>query len=221
MRELTFTPPDVSLTRSKLLIHPEIPHDCQSSTLPKINRAREVTMPARIPDHKRTQILASIRAGEETCRGIARHHNVSDATVRKIAKDAGITDAFTREQTKAATRARVVDMAARRARIAEDLLDDVARLRERAWSEYPVVVNTSDGPEVIHLPRPPLRDVQAAYTSVGIAMDKHLGITRHDADPGVESGRSMLVTLAAAVGVAHQQLTETPERQHEDHQPGL
>jgi hypothetical protein len=145
-------------------------------------------MPARIPNHKRAKILASIRAGEETCRGIARDHHVSDTLVRKIAKEAGVPVPWSREQTKAATAAKTADNAARRANLATRLL----HLSEKALDQAEAELDQASA-------------LQAA-TIAGIAVDKHLAVVRHDADPGVETGKSMLIALAAAVGVAHQQL---------------
>lgn len=172
-------------------------------------------MPAPIPDSTRAAILADIRTGEKGCRAIARDHAVSEGTVRNIAEEAGIMDAFSRVNTENATRARQSDMAARRAQIAEMLLDDIQRLRDRAWEPYDVVTNTQDGAEITTLPLPPLRDAQAAYTSIAISLDKHLALVRHDGDAGgdLESARSLLGDLGRALGVAADQLGreyETP-----------
>lgn len=165
-------------------------------------------MPAPIPDNVRTAILADIQAGEKGCRAIARDHGVSPDTVSQAARDAGILDAFGRTQTETATRARQADLAARRAQIAELLLDDIERLRDRAWEPYQVVTSSQHGAEITTLPLPPLRDAQAAYTSIAISLDKHLALVRHDGDTGgdLESARSLLGDLGRALGVAAEQL---------------
>lgn len=123
-------------------------------------------MPAPIPDDVRAAILADIKAngGERSCRGIARDHGVSDATVRKIAKDAGITDAFSRAQTKKATEASRVDHAARRAVLAEQWLS----LAEDAVAQT----------------RAQLADAKAkdAATIAAIAVDKHRALDQYDSD---------------------------------------
>lgn len=160
-------------------------------------------MPRPLDPEVRTAILADIKAGGKSCRGIARDHGVSDATVRKIAKDNQVVNAFSRAQTENATRARVADMAAQRAEKSALLLADVDRLRERAWSPYQVVVNTSEGPEIVTLKLPPLRDTQAAYTSIGIAIDKHLAIERHDSGTGAEQAASLLGTLLDNLQARH------------------
>jgi hypothetical protein len=166
-------------------------------------------MAAPISARKRTAILKAIKAGGSSRAQIARDHKVSGSTVSKIAKEAGIEAPFDRAHTKTATQARVTDMAARRAKLAELLLQDAYALRERAWETYPVVNMTPDGPEITYLPLPPARDTQALYTALGITVDKHVMIVKHDADPGTDSAKSMLADLGRALGVAAEALSET------------
>ena len=164
-------------------------------------------MPPRIPDNQREAILADIKARDgRSCRAIAREHDVSDATVRKIAKDHGITDAFTREQTENATRARVADMKARRTQLAEQLIEDAEKLRGRAWSEYQYYERTREDPMLVTLTLPPLGEVRNAYTSVGIVVDKHLALLKHDSDNGADSAKSLLAGLGDALTAAADQL---------------
>ncbi|MGS2641693.1 hypothetical protein [Streptosporangium sp. G12] len=163
-------------------------------------------MPAPIPDTKRAAILSAIKAGGNSCRGIARDHEVSDATVRKIAKDEHVVDAFSRAQTEKATRARTIDMKARRAEIAEVLLGDVDRLRERAWSRYRYYERGPEGPELVVLDLPPLREAREAYTALGIAIDKHDKLIKMDSDNGAEHAKSVLGALADALQVVADQL---------------
>lgn len=96
-------------------------------------------MPAALPPDKRQAVLHAIRAGG-TCRGIARDHHVSTATVRNIAADNGIENAFARDQTKKATEARVADHAAklaqlagRNAQVAEAILDSFDTMTVDEW----------------------------------------------------------------------------------------
>lgn len=172
-------------------------------------------MPAPLPEDLRAAIRADIEAGEKGRNAIAREHGVSAQTVSNIADDAGMHGAFSRLQTENATRARQADLAARRASIAQMLLEDAERMRERAWAEYPVVVTSQQGAEVVTLEQPPLRDAQAAYTSIAICLDKHLALVRHDGDAGgdLESAKSLLGDLGRALGIAADQLGreyETP-----------
>ena len=149
-------------------------------------------MPAPIPDTTRNAILADIRAGQKSCRGIARDHNVSDATVRKIAKQAGITNAFAREHTENATRARQADMAAQRARLAARLIDLAELSLDQATQ---------------HIRELTPRD---AAIVLGIAVDKHIALERHDSDPGTDTARSLLSDLGRALGAAAAALDSEP-----------
>jgi hypothetical protein len=165
-------------------------------------------MAAPITARKRSAILKAIKAGGSSRAQIARDHKVSGSTVSKIAKEAGIEAPFDRAHTKNATQARTVDMAARRAELAELLLGDAFKLRDRVWDKYQVVSFGPDGPEIAYLNLPPAKDTQCLMASVGIAIDKHLVITKHDADPGTDSAKSMLADLGRALGVAAEALSE-------------
>jgi transposase-like protein len=156
-------------------------------------------VPPRIPDDKRAAILTAIRAGSQSRAQIARDHGVSPQTVGNIARDSGDTDAFSRLQTEKATHAAVADNRSRRARIASDLLDDVMRLRERAWSEYTYYERGQMGPELVTLKQPPLKEAKEAYVAIGICLQRHAELEKLDAARGDEGARSMLGDLADAL----------------------
>lgn len=163
---------------------------------------------ARIPDDTRAAIEDQIRADMDTeagasCRGIASQYSVSPDSVRRIAAEAEIEQPFARAKTQNATRARTTDMAARRAALAEGLLDDAVKLRERAWSEYEYYERSPDGPVRVRLDLPPLGEARNAYTAVGIAVDKHLVLVKHDTGTGADQARSMLGALAEGLGAAY------------------
>jgi transposase-like protein len=157
-------------------------------------------VPRPLPDAKRRAILTDIQSGEKPCRRIAREHGVAQSTVSKIAREEGLS--FDRTKTVKATRAKQADNRARRAQIGSDLLDDVGRLRARAWSEYQQPMSTPKGPAVLNLSLPPLTEVRAAYTSIGICLDKNIAVERHDADTGTENARSVLGALGEALLIA-------------------
>ncbi len=170
-------------------------------------------MPPRIPDDKRAAILADIRAGTKGRNQIARYHSVSVGTVTKLAKDAGSTDAFDRSQSAKATRAVQQDNRSRRAQIASELLDDIAAFRERAWSPYTYYERGSDGPELVTLDRPPLKEAKEAYVAIGISLQRHMELEKFDADRGEEQAKSMLGDLAKALkAVAGDSTGDGPRR---------
>lgn len=159
-------------------------------------------MPPRIPDTTRAAILADIKAEKLGNREIAKRHGVSPSTVTKIAKDNNVANAFERTQTEKATRATAADNRANRARIAAELLADVDRFRERAWSSYSYYERGSEGPELVTLDQPPLRDAREAYVAIGISLQRHLDLEKFDADRGAEGAKSMLGQLAQALDEA-------------------
>ncbi|WP_433731035.1 hypothetical protein ACQP2Y_21650 [Actinoplanes sp. CA-051413] len=159
-------------------------------------------MPPRIPDDKRNAILADITAGTKSRNQIARDHNVSVGSVTNLAKSADLTTAFDRSGTVKATRAAVEDNRSRRARIASELLDDVERFRQRAWSPYTYYERGVDGPELVTLDQPPLKEAKEAYVAIGISLQRHAELEKLDADRGDEGARSMLGDLAEAIGQA-------------------
>lgn len=162
---------------------------------------------------QRAAILADIKAGTKSRNQIARDHGVAAGTVTNIARQAGATDAFDRAATEAATRARVIDCKAAREQLKQDLIGDAQRLRDRAWSPYQVVVGTPKGAQTVSLDLPPLADTRAAYTAIGMAVDRHLRLEQHDAHDSAADARSMLGSLSEALGVAARHLdagTEDP-----------
>jgi IS30 family transposase len=135
---------------------------------------------------------------------ISRELGRAAGTISKIASELGLS--FGREQTAAATHAKVQDAKARRVELAQALLDDVAKLRQRAWAPYTIALSGPEGIDTITLTLPPLRDQQSAYQAIGTCVTKHLDLTRHDADPGLDAGKSMLSALAEGLGEAYKQL---------------
>jgi hypothetical protein len=135
---------------------------------------------ARIPDNVREAIANDLRAGELSVRNIADKHNVGFASVSRIANQYGIESAA-RSQTKRATEARKVDIAAEQARLAQLLIGDAFRLRDRAWEPQTVALSGKHGVEIVEIPTP-AGDFRNFYTSIGIIVDKVNVLTRDDSD---------------------------------------
>lgn len=151
----------------------------------------------RIPDDVREQIADAARAGRLSCREIARQHGISPGTVRNIVKAAGIVGAFARASTENATRARVVDMAARRAELAEKALDLAGRMVERATAPYTVICTTKDDVFREILDEPPANEVKAFATAYGIFLDKHMALIKFDTKEVANPAASSLVDRLA------------------------
>lgn len=165
---------------------------------------------AKLTPDEQQAILDLIDAGH-TRNDIARRTHRSPGTITNIARANDRT--FDRTETETATRARQVDMAARRAAIAAGLLDDVVRLRGELFApcvERRAMVVSRGGDRgsaveivEVHHPRPPFADQQRIMTCVGIAVDKVLAIDRHDnqADEGLAAvDRWLREMIGEAVG---------------------
>ena len=160
-------------------------------------------MGARIPDEQRQQILAAIRAGAQSCRSIAKAFGVSPATVSALARDNGLSFERSEGKTRAATRARIFDAKVARADMIERLHGDAERLRQRAWQPCTMLVGSGTAAAWVTTNLPSFRDQQAAYTSLGIALDKAMALERYDDDAGLTAGQTMLGDLMSALGVVH------------------
>lgn len=145
-------------------------------------------MAAPITDTERQAIIATLR-DTGNVRETARRHGRSVGSVSRIAKDADVS--VDRSATKTATEARWADMAAKRAQLASDLLDDAARLRQQLWQpaveRKALVVKDSGefaGSHVeivdVHLDEPTFADKQRIMTMAAIAIDKSIRIEEHD-----------------------------------------
>lgn len=160
--------------------------------------------------HKRAAILADIHARQLGRNAIARKHRVGLGTVSTIAHDEGIYDAFDRTQTARATADRQADMKARRAQLAEDLLDDAERLRDRLFDPYTAAVSGREGVERVTLDEPDAASLRNFMTAIAVALDKHLALDKHDQDGGMAEVGSMLDGLLDAFGLTRKDDTETP-----------
>ena len=130
----------------------------------------------------RAHMVELYRAGQSFT-AVARETGRAKTTVAKILHDE-IPDEIRAPSTAqaVAVEARRATAKDRRAAISEGLLDDVEELRRRLW-ERPQVVGLDDDdlPIIAVAPNEP-REIQRLMTSIGIAIDKHLVIVRHDSD---------------------------------------
>ena len=147
----------------------------------------------------RARVLELARSGMGR-NEVARESGVSADTVTRICRAAKPPVTFDRAQTKVATEARLVDLKARRTALSTAILDDVDKMRERLFAEYLVRSVDRDGNTVEYMALPTARDWRDTLTAIGIGIDKHIVLTRHDSDdrdlPAVDAW------LAAMMGAA-------------------
>lgn len=78
---------------------------------------------------------------------------------------------------------------------AEKVLSDILRMRERAWDQYEIVVNTSEGTEILLLDEPPLKEQSDAYKAIE-AMVRTFNTLMEGLDTnGTESAKSVLSNM--------------------------
>lgn len=137
---------------------------------------------------------------------IARRMGRSGRTVSRLADDLGL-DFERGERTRAATEAKKVDAAARRAQLALDLLSDAARLRQQLWQ--PTIVYSFGGRDNTYeehtLPEPPHADKLRLVQAVSIAADRSLKLDEYDRSRGADDDKSMLLDLRDALRAARDQ----------------
>jgi hypothetical protein len=136
---------------------------------------------APVTDAERERIR-QLHARGLSCGEIAAGLGRNKSTITRQCRKLGLS--FAREQTKAATDAKVADAKARRAEAVRLMMDDWHRIRERAWSAYEVVMSSGVGVETVFLARPPAHDVRAFYAAMSGCIKDQLAIERHDADEG-------------------------------------
>lgn len=126
----------------------------------------------------------------------------SKGTIHAKAKALGLD--WDRERVAAATQAKVRDARARRAELAVNLLDDVARLRAElfAETEYAQAVGGMD-PRVLRwtMSKPTPPDQLKIMQAVGAGIDRHLKLVEHDSG-NADAVRSLLGSLAASLGLS-------------------
>lgn len=106
-----------------------------------------------------------------------------------------------RTQTAAATQAKVIDAKARRAALEVALLEDAEKLRTQLWA--PTKVYNFGGKDNTYNERdvdePPNADKLKLMQAVGIAVDRSIKISDHDADTGITEAVGALDQIADAL----------------------
>lgn len=162
----------------------------------------------RISDEVREAILADVRAGGMSVRAIAERHDVSRSTVSTYAKAAGLHGGFDRTRTAAATQARQVDLAARRAVLKARLLDEAEQLLDQIHRPHIVFnIGGRDNCYTEHLMEaPPTGDIRNLMQAASTAMQRHMDLERLDHDREDDEATSLIGQLAAGFDAAYREL---------------
>lgn len=159
-----------------------------------------------LPTEVRDAVIEDLKAGQFGRNEIARRNYVGHATVTRIAHEEGLDPSLGNTQTQQATRAVAIETKRKREQLKEELLNDVQRLRVRAWSAWSKEVVTKDGIESLTAELPPLPEVHSAYKSIGISLDSYFKLEALDTAGigSTQDARDFLTDL-------HQQLTKVRE----------
>ncbi|MGK5531550.1 helix-turn-helix domain-containing protein [Streptomyces sp. URMC 129] len=157
---------------------------------------------APITDHERERVR-HLHAEGKNRNQIARELGRSGSTISKIARELGLS--FERgPEVVAATEARRIDLADRRAKFAEALHDEAERLL--AQMRQPARVWAFGGKDNEYNqewhPEPPPADKRALMATIGTAVDRSLKLVPIETSGGAEEVSSMLGKLGTALHAA-------------------
>ncbi|KAA6215134.1 helix-turn-helix domain-containing protein [Streptomyces albofaciens JCM 4342] len=141
------------------------------------------------------------KARNEIARAIGR----SPSTVSKIAAAFEPPLTFERgPEVVAATEARRIDLAARRAQLAEALHVDAERLRAQLWepTTYGEFAGRDGEWHEAYLDKPRFADQRAIIAAAGTAIQQSLRLAPAEGGEGADQVRSMLGTLGEALARA-------------------
>lgn len=148
--------------------------------------------PVTEEDYRLVRELHALRMGRNE---IAREIGRAQRTVSVIAQDLGLV--FDTTMTEDATRARVAQLAEKRAILADALTDDALRLTEQVWA--PAVIYNFGGKDNTYEHRevnePPAIDKKALMTAAGIAVEKSLKLVPSTDGDDTEEVGSLLTNL--------------------------
>jgi hypothetical protein len=130
---------------------------------------------------------------------IAREMGLAPAVVSRTAEHLGLT--FDRSRIEAATKARVADLAERRALLAEDLMSDAEKLRAQMWE--PTTVYSFGGKDNTYeeheFPEAPASEKRALMSTAGMAIDRMLKLVPAEESSNLDGAKSMLGSLGEAL----------------------
>lgn len=138
-------------------------------------------MGAPLSDEDRDRIR-QLHADGLSRNAIAAEIGRSAGVVTKVCQQLGLS--FDRSATKAAVEAAVVDAKSKRTQLANDLLDDAAKIRAQLWERcrvYSFGGRDNAYNETWH-ERPDFASQLKIMQTVGVAVEKVLRIEAHDAD---------------------------------------
>lgn len=156
-------------------------------------------MPGGTIDPSRFDELRDLHAQGLGRNAIAREMGVPPVMVSRTAEHLELT--FDRSRVEAATKARLADLAERRALLAEDLLGDAEKLRAQMWE--PTIVYSFGGKDNTYeeheFDEAPAADKRALMSTAATAIDRVLKLVPAEESSNLDSAKSMLGSLGEAL----------------------
>lgn len=135
-------------------------------------------------DSKTRARVRKLARGGMSRNAVAREVGISTYSVSRICAEAKPPITFDRSAIKVATEARQVDLKAARGELATRAVQEARRLFGLMSAEHEVIHWDKDG--IMHrgtIDQPTSGDVKNYAIAVGILLDKHVVLTKVDADP--------------------------------------
>lgn len=129
----------------------------------------------------RARVRKLARAGKSQA-AVAREVGLSRSTVARICAEAKPPITFDRSATQAAVAAHAIDLKAARAELAQKAIRQVHELFGMFTAEHTVTGWYEGVMSTGTIPRPTSGDMKNYATAIGILIDKHLVLIRHDSD---------------------------------------
>lgn len=162
-----------------------------------------------LTDAETAKILELVNAGG-SCRGIAAEVGRSYSTVGKVAKAHGLH--FARPGLAAATAAKQLDNAARRAILEAGMLDDAIRLRAQMFA--PTVIHNFGGRDntyaAEYIFEPTIQGKRDLAQAIRTLTDGAANLAKVDNGSDLDGALGLLGSLAKAFGLAQAAGPETP-----------
>jgi hypothetical protein len=158
-----------------------------------------MTMPGGTISADRFDDFRALHAQGLGRNAIAREMGIAPVVASRTAEYLGLT--FDRSKIEAATRARLSDLAERRALLAEDLMSDAEKLRAQMWE--PTTVYSFGGKDNTYeeheFDQAPAAEKRALMSTAGMAIDRVLKLVPAEESSNLEGAKSMLGSLGEAL----------------------
>ncbi|MFF7335441.1 hypothetical protein [Streptomyces sp. NPDC008150] len=156
-------------------------------------------MPGGTMGPERFDKLRALHAEGLGRNAIAREMGIAPVVVSRTAEHLGLT--FDRSRIEAATKARLADLAERRALLAEDLMGDAERLRAQLWA--PTTVYSFGGKDNTYeeheFDEAPAAEKRALMSTAATAIDRVLKLVPPEVGSDLDGAKSMLGSLGEAL----------------------